>query len=92
MDNSLFPGPESIHREILAELAKAKKKHPRQPKHVVSRAAIVNEEAGELIQLTIQYKYERKRYTRTPEEWRALMRKEAIQVAVTAIRFIENLK
>lgn len=92
MQKSLFTGPEPIMREILAELQKAKKKHPRMPRHVVSRAAIVNEEAGELTRTTIQFKYERKGDARTREEWMAAMRLEALQVCVTAIRFIENLK
>jgi NTP pyrophosphatase (non-canonical NTP hydrolase) len=93
MQKSLFNDVEgAILKEVLQELRNAKKKHPRQPRHVVSRAAIVSEEVGELVQAAIQFKYERGRHTMTRDEWLAKMRKEAIQVIVTGIRFIENLK
>lgn len=90
MDETLFLNdPGAILREVLVELERAKAKHPRWPKHIVARAAIVSEESGELIREAIQSKYERKGKTRA--EFKAAMRKEAIQVAATAIRFIKNL-
>ncbi len=86
----MFDGP--IIDEILAELKRAKKKHPSWPDHIVARAAIVGEESGELIREAVNYKYE---LPNDPEERKASidrMRKEAIQTAATSIRFIESLK
>lgn len=80
----------SILDEILKELKRAKKKHPHWPDHIVARAAIVSEEAGELVRASLNYKYEGK-----PENRPAClkeMEKEAIQTAATCIRFLENLK
>ena len=75
--------------DILRELKRAKKKHPNFPDHIVARAAIVGEEAGELIRAALNYKYE---YDSDPESNQKYeMRKEAIQCAATCIRFLENL-
>ncbi len=77
--------------DILTELKRAKKKHPSWPDHIVARAAVVGEEAGELIRAALNHKYE----SPTPEqkaEWKEEMRKEAIHTAATAIRFLEALK
>lgn len=78
-----------IVREILEELLRAKQKHPRWPRHMVARAAIIQEEVGELMADLIKMKYE------VPKEDRPKMltaaKKEAIQVAAMAIRFIEAL-
>lgn len=80
----------SILDDILKELKRAKKKHPVWPDHVVARAAIVNKEAGELAGATLKYKYELKRYQK--EGIVVEMKKEAIQTAVTCIRFLETIK
>lgn len=80
-----------IWQLIGLELKKAKKKHPSWPTHIVAKAGIVNEECGELIRACVNLKYEAK----TPEDrikWHEEIEKEAIQVAATAIRFLENLK
>jgi NTP pyrophosphatase (non-canonical NTP hydrolase) len=77
----------AILQDILNELKKAKKKFPNWPDHMVSRAAIVAEEAGELVRAALQFKYER-----SDRESQILeLRKEAIQTAAMAIRFLENL-
>lgn len=79
-----------IWEAIELELRRAKKKHPNWPDHPAAQAGIVCEEAGELMQACLQKKYENKKHS--PAEHEQRMREEAIQVAVTAIRFIENLK
>lgn len=80
---------QEIWKEIDAEMKRAKKKFPVWPDHIVSRAAIVCEESGELLQASLDYKYNKKQKRESVKE---LMKQEAIQVAVTAIRFLENLK
>lgn len=74
-----------IMADVLKELARAKAKFPRWPDHIVARGAIVAEEAGELLRECLHNKYE-------GENNIEAMRKEAIQVIVTGIRFLENLK
>lgn len=73
----------SIARDIVKEIARAKEKHPVWPVDNIHRAAIVAEESGELTRAAVQYYYE----GGTLEA----MREEAIQVAATAIRFIEAI-
>lgn len=75
--------------DILAELKRAKKKHPQWPDHIVARAAIVAEEAGELVRASLEFKYERQI---DPETQIEEMRIEAIHTAATCIRFLEGLK
>jgi len=76
--------------DIFKELAKAKRLHPKWPVHPAGQAGIVVEEAGELMQACLERKYERSKYS--DDEHRRRIRAEAVQVAVTAIRFLENLK
>ncbi len=78
--------------DIAAELKRAKRKHPHWPDHIVSRGAIVAEEAVELLKDCLQWKYERDASEAVQEVQKDLMYKEAVQVAATAIRFLENLK
>lgn len=78
--------------EILKELKRAKKKHPSFPIHIVARAGIVCEEAGELIRAALIYKYETPVDKVNEEQWKKEMEKEAIHVCATAIRFIESLR
>lgn len=88
---ALFPD-HAIYEEIMAEVDRAKKKHPRWPDHIVARAGIVCEEAGELVRACLNLKYKSNDKGRNKEYIRAEIRKEAIQTAATAIRFLENLK
>lgn len=74
------------------ELKKAKRAHPNWPDHVAAQAGIVCEEAGELMQAALEFKYEKGKKGRTRTEQKQCMEKEAIQTIVTAIRFLENLK
>jgi sirohydrochlorin ferrochelatase len=78
--------------DILKEVKRAKKKHPRWPDHVVARAAIVSEEAGELVRAALLYKYERESSPEDQKQQIDDMKKEAIQTAATCIRFLEDLK
>ena len=80
---------ESIWHQIELELRKAKKKHPGWPDHPAAQAGIVCEEAGELMHACLQFKYERDK--KSYNDHLNDMRKEAIQTAVTAIRFLENV-
>jgi hypothetical protein len=80
-----------IFREALHELKHAKKKHPQWPVHIVARAGIVCEEAGELIRAALNLKYE-STGENDAQLWKDAMEKEAIQVIATAIRFIEVLR
>jgi NTP pyrophosphatase (non-canonical NTP hydrolase) len=79
----------AILDDILKELKRAKKKHPNWPDHIVARAAIVGEEAGELIRAALIFKYEWSE-DQNAEQINE-MRKEAIHTAATCIRFLETL-
>ena len=48
-----------IWQEIELELRKAKKAFPNWPDHVAAQAGIVCEEAGELMQASLELKYEK---------------------------------
>lgn len=68
---------------ILAELERAEKLHPHWPVDIIHDAAIVAEESGELIQATLQYKYENGSHYKIEQE--------AIHTGAMAIRFLINL-
>ena len=70
--------------DVLVELKRAERLYPDWPTDEVHAAAIVAEEAGELIQAALQLYYE----TGSTEAMRA----EAIQTAAMALRFIINLE
>lgn len=82
----------TILDEVLKELKRAKKKHPQWPEHIVSKAAIVCEESGELVRACLNWKYERAELG-TPEYQNQIyeIRKEAIHTAATALRFLQDL-
>ncbi len=67
---------------VMNELIAAKRAYPEWPTDLVYGAAVVAEEAGELVQATLNAHYKGTR--------RDLAKKEAEQTAVTAIRFIAN--
>ena len=69
---------------ILAELKRAKEQHPIWPTDPIHAAAIINEEAGELIQAANDYTYDR-------ENARSTMIEESVQVGAMAIRFLTNI-
>ncbi|MEL6931434.1 MAG: hypothetical protein AAFO95_22845 [Cyanobacteria bacterium J06600_6] len=72
-----------VFESIVRELMRAETKHPDWPTDPIHAGAIVSEEAGELIRECLQISYE--------EGDKKLAAKEAIQTAVTAIRFLQNL-
>lgn len=74
---------EQIFYEVSKEIEKAQSKFPFWPSDIIHAAAIVNEESGELIRAALQQKYE----SGTIIE----CKKEAIQTAAMAIRFLINL-
>lgn len=72
-----------IAKSLSEEMERAKAKFPWWPEDQIHAAAIVGEEAGELLQATLQCKYENGSIEK--------VRKEAIQTATMAIRFLENI-
>lgn len=68
---------------VMQELRRAEEKHPGWPDDPIHGAAIVGEEAGELIQAALDHIYDGKR------PWS--MAVEAAQVAAMGIRFLLNL-
>lgn len=74
---------EQIYFEIEKELERAKAKFPGWPSlQPIHCAAIVAEEAGELVQAALQFEYE--------GGDKENMKSEAIQTAAMCIRFLEN--
>lgn len=69
---------------VFNELRKAQKKHPGWPPDHIHAAAIVGEEAGELLQASIDHVYKGNCLKR--------MSKEAAQTAAMALRFLINLE
>lgn len=68
---------------VLAELDRAEKLHPVWPNNHVYQAAIVGEEAGELLQASLNF--DEKKGTR-----RAMI-SEAVHTAAVALRFLKNI-
>lgn len=84
---------DGLIREIIAEVERAKAKHPTWPTHIVAKAAIVSDPAGELIQSALKLKYEIAATDKVMKAFhRKKIREQAIQVAAAAIRFIEALE
>jgi hypothetical protein len=65
---------------ILAELARARKKHPKWPADKIHQAAIVAEEAGELVQAALDARYSNGSQSDIDTE--------AVHTAATAIRLL----
>ena len=65
---------------VLAELARARKKHPKWPPDKIHQAAIVAEEAGELVQAALDARYGGGSLSDID--------KEATHAAATAIRLL----
>lgn len=82
----------TILDQVLKELKRAKKKFPNWPDHAAAQAGIVCEEAGELMQAALQFKYEKGKNGLTIDQQKKKMQEEAIQTAAMALRFLENLK
>jgi len=69
---------------VLSEIERAKAKWPGWPEDIVHGAAVVAEEAGELVQASLDAAYSGGSVDRAIEE--------AIHAAATAIRFISETK
>jgi hypothetical protein len=65
---------------VLAELARARKKHPKWPADKIHQAAIVAEEAGELVQAALDARYS--------GGSQSTIDTEAMHTAATAIRLL----
>lgn len=76
---------DEVLNKIKQELQKATTKHPTWPNDILHSVSIVSEESGELVREALQLVYE-------PEKTDILkVEKEAVQVAVTAIRFLMSI-
>ncbi len=73
-----------IIQSIFRELKKAEEKFPKWPTDMIHAAAIVNEESGELAMAALKWTYESGNINEAG--------KEAVQVAATAIRFLNGLQ
>lgn len=67
---------------VFAELKSAEKQHPSWPVDPIHAAAILGEEAGELLQATIDFTYQGGEFEL------GRMKKEAAQCAAMGIRFL----
>lgn len=74
---------ENAETAVQDELSRARRLHPDWPIDPVHAAAIVAEEAGELVRAVLRYVYEGKSILE--------VRTEAVQVGAMAARFIEHL-
>jgi len=74
---------DKLINEILKELKSAEIKYPQWPNDIIHQAAIVNEESGELIRAALNHYYHKNQIEQ--------LRREAIQTAAMAIRFLKNL-
>lgn len=79
-----------IWQSIELELRKAK--NDRWPDHVVSQSAMVSNQSAKLMGLCYEKKYKKRLTEKTEAEAKKQIEEEAVKVAVTAIRFLENLK
>jgi hypothetical protein len=68
---------------LIEELERAEKKFPEYPTDIIHRAAIVQEESGELIQACLDLTYTKDTIQHVKEE--------AVQVGAMAIRFLISL-
>ena len=75
---------ESVLVQIFSEVERAEKLHPDWPTNPIHQAAIVTEEAGELLQASLNYD-EHKSSKRT-------LITEAVHTAAAAIRFLKSLE
>jgi NTP pyrophosphatase (non-canonical NTP hydrolase) len=75
----------TLLEQIDAEMARAIKKFPTWPTDPLHALAVLGEEYGELTQAVLQHTYEPHKSTRED------VRKEAVQVAAMALRFLDSL-
>lgn len=75
---------EGVLSAVFDELRRAEAKFPSWPENMFEGLAILGEEFGELQQAVLQNKYEAQPYSN--------IRKEAVQTAAMALRFLFNLE
>lgn len=75
---------EGVLGEVFDELRRAEEKFPIWPYNIFEALAILGEEFGELQRAALQYKHEGQPYGN--------VRKEAVQTAAMALRFLFNLR
>lgn len=78
----LSPAEKQSVRLVLIELERAKNMWPEWPDDLIHQAAIVGEEAGEVLQSSLEATYEE-----APADAAVY---EAVQTAAVALRFISN--
>lgn len=81
-----------IWQEIELELRREKKEYPNWPDHPAAQAGNVCRQAGYLMDFSMQWKYDRYDSALFQKKQLESMKVAAIQTAVAAIRFLENLK
>lgn len=82
---------QDIWRDIEFELANSRRVDPSWPDHVVAQAAKVSAESGELLNIAIDKKYKKQAAVAVIINNKEQLRSKAIDVIVSAIRFIENI-
>jgi NTP pyrophosphatase (non-canonical NTP hydrolase) len=82
--HATMPRLAAIALSVFDEVKRAQDKHPAFPLDKIHAAAIVAEEAGELVQASIDHEYSEA----CPER----LREEAIQTAAMAFRFLFHLE
>jgi len=80
-----YPAMDKAIHEIVIELERAVEKFPRWPTDPLHAAAVLGEEFGELTKAILETIYE------APKSTEADVRKEAIQTAAMALRFVMSL-
>ena len=75
---------------LFNELCNAENKFPDWPADYIHAAAIVSEEAGELVQAANDFVYPECR--KTDGDMKQKMRREAVQTGAMAIRFLLNME
>lgn len=75
----------NVMQDVLDELTRATEKFPTWPTDPLHAVAVIGEELGELTKAVLELTYEP--HKTTPED----VRKEAIQTAAMALRFVMSL-
>lgn len=80
--------------KIIEELKRAEKIHGGWPEDIIHQAAIVSEEAGELLQGAITYHYTKDLSSKECKKLmkETLLKKEAIHTGAMALRFLINME
>jgi hypothetical protein len=80
-----------IWQSVELHLRKAKKGKPNWPDHPAAQAGMVAQHAGELVQASMDWKYERSASEMTQDVQREKMITAALQTIANSIRFLEHI-